>query len=130
MYDVFISYSRKDSKIADRICSELKKNNITYFIDRKGIAGGLEFPEIIVDAIENSKVFLFIGSKNSYASRYVINEVTYMYNVKGEEVLYTSDLPAEGVYETSASGEHTILFQIYNPQEELEYVLQTSFNVK
>lgn len=50
--------------------------------------------------------------------------------VKGEEVLYTSDLPAEGVYETSASGEHTILFQIYNPQEELEYVLQTSFNVK
>ena len=87
MYDVFISYSRKDSKIADRICSELKKNNITYFIDRKGIAGGLEFPDIIVDAIENSKVFLFIGSKNSYASRYVINEVTYMYNVKGKNTI-------------------------------------------
>ena len=31
MYDVFISYSRKDTKIVDRICKELDKN-IAFYI--------------------------------------------------------------------------------------------------
>jgi len=87
MYDVFISYSRKDTKVIDRICEELKKQGITFFIDRKGISGGMEFPEIIVDAIENSRIFLFVGSKNSYTSRYAVNEVTYMYNTKGKNTI-------------------------------------------
>ena len=42
-YDVFISYSRKDTAIADKICKALDKAGITYFIDRKGINGGMEF---------------------------------------------------------------------------------------
>ena len=87
MYDVFISYSRKDTKIVDRICKELDKNNISYFIDRQGISGGMEFPEIIVDAIDNSRIFLFIGSCNSYESRYALNEVTYTYNAKGKNCI-------------------------------------------
>lgn len=80
-YDVFISYSRKDTKIVNHICNELKKNGISFFIDRKGISGGFEFPEIIAEAIENSKVFLFVGSQNSYDSRYAVNEVTFAYNL-------------------------------------------------
>lgn len=36
-YDVFISYSRKDTVVADRICAALDQQDITYFIDRKGI---------------------------------------------------------------------------------------------
>ena len=81
---VFISYSRKDTKTVDKICKTFDDNGITYFIDRTGISGGLEFPEIIVKAIEECEVFIFIGSQNSYSSRYVSNEVTYAYNVKGQ----------------------------------------------
>lgn len=81
-YNVFISYSRKDASTVDKICKVLDQHQITYFIDRSGISGGLEFPEIIVNAIENSDIFLFIGSKNSYASKYVSNEITYAYNVR------------------------------------------------
>jgi hypothetical protein len=81
--NVFISYSRRDSKIADRVCKALDNNGITYFIDRTGISGGLEFPDKIAEAIKDSEVFLFIGSKNSYESRYVANEITYAYNVMG-----------------------------------------------
>ena len=40
-YDVFISYSRKDTEIAERICAALQNNGITYFIDRQGIGGGM-----------------------------------------------------------------------------------------
>lgn len=46
-YKVFISYSRKDSRIADRICEELDKAGITYFIDREAIKGSVDFPDVI-----------------------------------------------------------------------------------
>ena len=36
-YNVFISYSRKDTKTVDKICNAFDKNGITYFIDRIGI---------------------------------------------------------------------------------------------
>lgn len=65
----------------------MSRNNISFFIDRNGISGGMEFPEIIVDAIDNSTVFLFIGSESSYSSRYVLNEVTYTYNKKGKNTI-------------------------------------------
>lgn len=43
-YKVFISYSRKDGRIADRICEELDKAGITYFIDREAIKAQWIFP--------------------------------------------------------------------------------------
>jgi hypothetical protein len=79
-YDVFISYSRKDTAIADKICAALDKQGISYFIDRKGIGGGQEFPEVIGEAIINSNVMLFLGSINSYKSKFTNNEVTYAFN--------------------------------------------------
>ena len=45
--DVFISYSRKDMAVADRICAAFDKAGISYFIDRQGIGGGMEFPREI-----------------------------------------------------------------------------------
>ena len=45
--DVFISYSRKDYKVADRLCREMDKVGISYFIDRKGITGGDHFIKTI-----------------------------------------------------------------------------------
>ena len=41
-YDVFISYSRKDAKIADEICTALSAAGLTFFIDK-------EFGEIPFD---------------------------------------------------------------------------------
>ncbi|MCH5174570.1 MAG: toll/interleukin-1 receptor domain-containing protein [Prevotellaceae bacterium] len=37
-YDVFISYSRKDTEVAEKICFALDKYGISYFIDRKVLA--------------------------------------------------------------------------------------------
>lgn len=81
-YDVFISYSRLDSKIVDRICQSFDKAGITYFIDRQGLSTGVEFPGIIAKAIKDSTVFLFIASENSYKSKFTNNEVTYAFNKK------------------------------------------------
>ncbi len=83
-YDVFISYSRKDSAVADCICSALDRAGITYFIDREGIGGGLEFPEILAQAIIECRKVLFLASANSYASKFTNNEIVYAYNKKNK----------------------------------------------
>lgn len=89
--DIFISYSRKDTAVADRICKALDSAGITYFIDRQGIAGGMEFPELLAQAIVDCKIFLFIASSNSYASDYTRNEITFAFNRKRKMLPYIID---------------------------------------
>jgi len=74
-YDVFISYSRIDSSVAREICREFEKVNITFFIDYNGILSGQDFINVIIKAINESSVFLFLASTNSYASQITIDEV-------------------------------------------------------
>lgn len=81
-YDVFISYSRKDTEVANRICKAFEEVGITYFIDRQGISGGFEFPTVLAEAIINCKIFLYLASKNSYESRFTQSEITFAFNEK------------------------------------------------
>ena len=85
-YDVFISYSRKDYKDEatkaeipgnpiTAITEAFDKNNISYWIDREGIYSGQEFENIIIDAIDSSKVFLFVSSTNSNESKWTKSEI-------------------------------------------------------
>ncbi|MDR0865420.1 MAG: toll/interleukin-1 receptor domain-containing protein [Candidatus Symbiothrix sp.] len=52
-HDVFISYSRRDTKVADEICKVLDEAGISYWIDRGGITSGEAFHAVIVQAIRN-----------------------------------------------------------------------------
>ena len=89
--DIFISYSRKDTAIADRICKALDRAGISYFIDRQGIAGGMEFPEVLAQAIVNCEIFLFLASRNAYDSDYTRNEITFAFNRKRKMLPYIID---------------------------------------
>lgn len=80
MNDVFISYSRKDTATADRICEALDRAGISYFIDRQGIGGGFEFPAVLAQNIVDSRLFLLIASKNAYESRFTNSEVFFAFN--------------------------------------------------
>lgn len=87
-YDVFISYSRKDMVIADQICAAFDKAGISYFIDRQGIGGGMEFPKVLAPAIRESEIFLLLASQNAYDSAYTDREITFAFNKKrGEKML-------------------------------------------
>lgn len=81
-YDVFISYSRRDSKTAEEICSALTDAGLTYFIDREGIEAGQNFPQVLAEAVDASTVFLFLASQNSFKSKFTRGEVTYAFNHK------------------------------------------------
>ena len=81
-YDVFISYSRRDIAEADAVCAVLSKAGITYFIDREGISGGANFPEVLAQMIDACSVFLLIGGENSYKSKFTRAEILYAFNHK------------------------------------------------
>jgi hypothetical protein len=91
--EVFISYSRKDTFFADQIVQQFERMGIQYFIDRKGIAGGAEFPEVLATAITQCDIVLFIGSENSYASKFTNNEVQFAVSNKerGSVLTYIID---------------------------------------
>lgn len=87
-YDVFISYSRKDSEVVERIYKALDAAGLKCFIDLEGISGGADFPEVLASAIMDSKVFLFVASENSYASEYTLKEITYAVSKKGSRFIF------------------------------------------
>ena len=74
-YDVFISYSRKDSAIVKKFADELSKAGYSVWMDVDGIESGDEFKKKIVSAIKESKVFLFFSSESSNASPWTVKEV-------------------------------------------------------
>ena len=106
-YDVFISYSRKDTAVADKIVKAFEKAGITCFIDKQGIGGGLEFPAVLSKAIRDSRVFLFLASKNSYESKFTQSEIVYAFNKKKKQdiipyIIDESNLPDELEFTFSA----------------------------
>lgn len=74
--DVFISYSREDSARILALVERLQAHGITAWVDQKGIAGGTRWREEIVNAITSSKVFLFVASRDSFASENVSRELS------------------------------------------------------
>ncbi|MDE6306979.1 MAG: toll/interleukin-1 receptor domain-containing protein, partial [Muribaculaceae bacterium] len=57
-YEIFISYSRKDSVVAEEVCRAFDRAGITYFIDRQENPDDLEIPATLADAIIGSRIFL------------------------------------------------------------------------
>lgn len=57
-FDVFLSYSRRDSEIANRLCEELKKREINVWFDDQTISRGDNWELAIKDGIPQSKLFV------------------------------------------------------------------------
>lgn len=76
--DIFISYSRNDKEVVFPFVKRVEKElGSACWIDYKGIESGSQFEEVIVDAIEESKVMLFMLSDNSIESKWTKREVLY-----------------------------------------------------
>jgi len=76
MGHTFVSYSRKDSEIVDRLVKKLEAAGFDVWIDRGGIQGGEQWMERIVNALDRSDAIIAVLSPNSVASHNVRTELS------------------------------------------------------
>src|SRR4051812_3957065 len=75
MADVFISYSRTDSRFVGALADGLRLNGKDVWIDIEGIRDAEVFPEALRNAIGSSDGFVFVISPASVNSDYCMREV-------------------------------------------------------
>lgn len=75
-YDIFISYSTKDQRVADMVCGYLEERGLTCFISSRDIPKGVEWPSAIAAALKTSRLFLAVFSNNYNLSMQVNKELT------------------------------------------------------
>lgn len=63
-YDVFISYSSKDQKIAEGMCRYLESNGYRCFVSYRDIPHGVVWAGAIADAIDESQMMVVVFSKD------------------------------------------------------------------
>lgn len=68
MIKIFISYKRQDKDIVFPVVDEIRqKTGIDCWIDLEGIESGDQFQNVIIDAIDNADIVVFMLSKNFIA---------------------------------------------------------------
>jgi hypothetical protein len=85
-HDVFISYAQQDKPIADAVCAKLESRNIRCWIAPRDISPGKNFPEAIIEGIEDGKVVVLIFSSFANKSPHVTRELTNAVN-KGRIII-------------------------------------------
>lgn len=75
LYDVFVSYSTKDSTTAFSVVSAFEEQGISCWIAPRNIPNGTLWADAIDTAIEKSRIFLVIVSENSINSKQVPKEI-------------------------------------------------------
>ncbi len=73
---VFISHSNQDKEIADIVCSSLENAGIGCWIAPRDIPYGSDWAGEIADAIEASRLFVFLLTESSNNSRQCPKEIT------------------------------------------------------
>lgn len=83
-YEVFISYSHDDERVAKQICALLDENKITYFLDTESIKSASDWLEVLAESIKSCKIFLLLVSKHSFKSEYAMMELKYAYSERND----------------------------------------------
>ena len=76
-YDVFISYSRKDITLAERIEKELLAAGMKCFRDKSKIRTTEDWVSMLTESILDSHLFLLLGSCNAYTAKWTKRELLF-----------------------------------------------------
>lgn len=74
--DVYISYSHENKSVADAVCSGLESRGIRCWIAPRDIRPGENFPQAILNAINESRIMVLIFSAISKSSPHISRELT------------------------------------------------------
>lgn len=96
-HDVFISYSTKNSELANKICYLLEQNKLKCWIAPRNIPSGTNYIEEITEGIKSTKIVVLVYSSYSQASKYVNNEINMAFSNNKPILSFNIDnsLPSE-----------------------------------
>jgi hypothetical protein len=70
-YDLFVCYSRRDSRFVDRLCQALVTYHVRLWRDTKNLEVGDHFISSITDAIDRSRFFGLVVSPHALKSTFI-----------------------------------------------------------
>ena len=77
-YDVFVTYSRKDSLwVMRELLCLLRENQVKYCVDHEHFELGKVFVQSMVDSVYQSRKVLAVWSEGYASSRYCMQELDY-----------------------------------------------------
>ncbi len=74
-YDVFLSHSVKDERVADAVVAKLEAESVTCWVAPRDVVPGADWGESIINAIESSRIMILIFSQSANASPQIKREV-------------------------------------------------------
>lgn len=89
-FDIYLSYSHNDSEMAEQLYQELQSIGCTVRMNINNLNSGDIFAETI-DAIDSSKIVLFLASKSSFTSSYNKRELWFADRQKKTIIFLTID---------------------------------------
>lgn len=127
-HDVYICYDENDKDISDAICQTFEENNIKTWIKSRDMFS-TDSVDRITNAIENSKCFVLVYSKNSKDTNYVITETDIafsrnipilVFNLDGFKI----DRNLEFILETQP-----ILYSFPSPKRQMETLVRKASDI-
>jgi hypothetical protein len=79
-YDIFISHSKEDHKLALALCHFLEQNRFRCWMAPRDVQAGKDYAACIIDGIQSSRIMVVILSEHSNRSHHVRNEVERAFN--------------------------------------------------
>lgn len=73
--DVYLSYSTRDKAVADTIAASMERNNIQCWYAPRDVNPGEDWGIAMLNAIENSKLYLLVFSSSTNQSQTLLNEL-------------------------------------------------------
>ena len=108
-HDVFISYSSKNRNAAFAILHELEENGIKCWIAPRDITSGLDYGDLIDEAIKRCRVFLLIYSEYSLNSKWCKGELNIAFTEEKTIIPYRIDTaPLKGAMSVILNQYHWI----------------------
>ena len=90
-YDVFLSYAREDLSSAQKLCSDLRHNGVSVWLDEDQLFVGEKWITTIREQINNTTFFLALISSNSINKQgFVQKEIEQAINVQKDK--YMNDI--------------------------------------
>ena len=109
--DIFISHSSADNDLVKNVCTILKENGISYWVDYENRDFGDPFSASIVEKLSESKIMLLFITKASNTSKQVLREVSFADNHNIPIIpVVVGDLILSKEFEYYFSGEHMLTY--------------------